>query len=172
MCGLIVGLLSFAHATFQWLIPRAGISTSNALWCAPENLDKLLFEPRPITQYRGISQCWFDSLQWRHNERHGVSNHPPHDYLLNRLSSRRSKKTSKLRGTGLCAGNSPVTGEFPAQGPVTRKMFPFDDVIMSAKWNFTIDLHSQIKENIKAPRHRPLWGEFTGHRWIPRTKDQ
>ena len=28
---------------------------------------------------------------------------------------RRSKKTSKLRVTGLCAGNSPVTGEFPAQ---------------------------------------------------------
>ena len=28
---------------------------------------------------------------------------------------RRSQKTSKLRVTGLCAGNSPVTGEFPAQ---------------------------------------------------------
>ena len=28
---------------------------------------------------------------------------------------RRSKKTSKFRVTGLCAGNSPVTGEFPAQ---------------------------------------------------------
>ena len=28
---------------------------------------------------------------------------------------RRSKKTSKLRFTGLCVGNSPVTGEFPAQ---------------------------------------------------------
>ena len=30
-------------------------------------------------------------------------------------SMRKSKKTSKLRVTGLCAGNSPVTGEFPAQ---------------------------------------------------------
>ena len=30
-------------------------------------------------------------------------------------SRRRSKKTSKLRVTGLCVGNSPVTGEFPAQ---------------------------------------------------------
>ena len=27
-----------------------------------------------------------------------------------------------------------------------------------------------IKENIKAPRHWLLWGEFTGHRWNPRTK--
>ena len=30
-------------------------------------------------------------------------------------SRRRSKKTSKLCVTGLCAGDSPVTGEFPAQ---------------------------------------------------------
>ena len=28
---------------------------------------------------------------------------------------RRSKKTSKLHVTGLCEGNSPVTGEYPAQ---------------------------------------------------------
>ena len=26
-----------------------------------------------------------------------------------------SKKAPKLRVTGLCAGNSPITGEFPAQ---------------------------------------------------------
>ena len=45
----------------------------------------------------------------------GISNHQPHDCLPNRLFMRRSKKTSKLRVTGLCAGNSPVTGEFPAQ---------------------------------------------------------
>ena len=31
---------------------------------------------------------------------------------------------------------------------------------------------AQIKENIKAPRHWPLWGEFTGDRWIPRTNGQ
>ena len=37
------------------------------------------------------------------------------DYLLNRLFRPRSKKTPMLRVTGLCAGNSPVTGEFPAQ---------------------------------------------------------
>ena len=42
----------------------------------------------------------------------------------------RSKKTSKLRVTGLCAGNSPVTGEFSAQRTSNAKMCPFDDVIM------------------------------------------
>ena len=55
------------------------------------------------------------SLQWRHNERDGVSNYQPHDWLFNRLFRRISKKTSKLRVTGLCVGNSPVTGEFPTQ---------------------------------------------------------
>ena len=57
---------------------------------------------------------WF-SLQRRHNECDCVANHQPHDCLLNRLFRRRSKETSKLRVTGLCEGNSPVTGEFPAQ---------------------------------------------------------
>ena len=55
------------------------------------------------------------TLRWRHNEHDGISNHQPHDCLVNRLFRRRSKKTSKLRVTGLCEGNSPVTGEFPAQ---------------------------------------------------------
>ena len=70
------------------------------------------------------------ALLWRHNDRDGVSNHQPHDCLLNRLFWRRSKKASKLRVNGLCAANSPVTGESPHKGPVTRKMSPFDDVIM------------------------------------------
>ena len=55
------------------------------------------------------------TIQWRHNERDGVSNHQSHDCSLNRLFRCRSKKTSKLRVTGLYEGNSPVTGEFPAQ---------------------------------------------------------
>ena len=54
-------------------------------------------------------------LQWRYNGRDDVSNHHPHGCLLNRLFGRRSKKTSKLRVNGLCGGNSPVTGEIPAQ---------------------------------------------------------
>ena len=51
------------------------------------------------------------ALQWRNNGRSGFSNHQPHDCLYRC----RSKKTSKLRVTGICEGNSPVTGEFPAQ---------------------------------------------------------
>ena len=58
-----------------------------------------------------VVQLNMDTLQWRYNGRNGVSNHQPHDCLLRR----RSKKASKLRVTGLCVGNSPVTGELPAQ---------------------------------------------------------
>ena len=65
--------------------------------------------------------CWENdlfngsALQWRHNERDGVSTHQPHDCLFNRLFRCRSNKTPKLRVTGLCEGNSPLTGEFPTQ---------------------------------------------------------
>ena len=54
-------------------------------------------------------------LQWRHNDHDGVSNHQRLDCLLSRLFRRRSKKTWKLCVTCLCEGNSPLTGEFPAQ---------------------------------------------------------
>ena len=74
------------------------------------------------TSDRGIPSKydqWYEtlmvSLQWRHNGLDGVSNHQHHHCLLNRLFRFRSKNTSKLRVTGLCAGNSPVTVEFPAQ---------------------------------------------------------
>ena len=55
------------------------------------------------------------ALHWRHNGHDSISNHQPHDCLLNGLFRRRSKKISKLHVTGLCAGNSPETCEFPQQ---------------------------------------------------------
>ena len=96
------------------------------------------------------------TLQWRNNERDGVSNHRRLDCLLNRLFRCRSKKTSKL--TGLCEGNSPATGEFPAvtdefsaQKPVTRNMFPFDDVIMKTGNIDVGDECSSMKCEVSAP---------------------
>ena len=55
------------------------------------------------------------TLQWRHKERDGVLYHRCLECLPKRLFRRRSKKPSKLRITGLCEGNSTVTGEFPSQ---------------------------------------------------------
>ena len=79
---------------------------------------------------------WFASmdpctLPWRHNECNGVLNHQPHDCLLSRSFRYSTKKTSKLRVTGIWVRGIhrwPVNSLH--KGLVTRKMFPFHDVIM------------------------------------------
>ena len=71
-----------------------------------------------VLKRHSLDLCFYVSLiplQWRHNGHYGISNHQPHHCLLNPLFRRKWKKTSKLRITGLCAGNSPMTGEFPTQ---------------------------------------------------------
>ena len=87
------------------------------------------------------------SLQWRDKGCDSVPNHQPRDCLLNRLFSRRSKKTSKLHVTGLCPG--PVKS--PHKWPVTRKMFPFDGVIMYSYhgivWIYTVDIDAGTRYN-------------------------
>ena len=119
----------------------------------------------------------FYTLRWRHNDHNCVSNHQPHGCLLNRLSRRRSKKTSKLRVTGLCAGNSPGPVNAPHKGPVTRKMFPFDDVIMKTErfiWNRMIKDNSHfpsdqwvhhpiINRSLSSYQNQP-WGNT--NRWV------
>ena len=83
--------------------------------------------------------------QWRHNEHDSVSNHQPHDCLPNRLFRRRSMKTSKLRVTGLCVGNSPGTGEFPTQMASNAES-------VSIWWR-----HHAIGEYNSGPFHRMAW---------------
>ena len=89
----------------SYYIPYKSTGLSVTLWSLPDTV--------PHLHRQKISFHY--TLQWRHNGRDGVSNHQPHDCLRNRLIGRRSRKTSKLLVTGLCAGNSPGTGEFPAQ---------------------------------------------------------
>ena len=127
---------------FHEVCSKSPINNTPALvqimaWCRPG--DKPFSEPmivsllthatRPQWDIVGVFESAFryvdviwaplclksNTLQWRHNDYDSVSNHQPHDCLLGRLFRHRSKKTSKLRVTGLCAGNSSVTGEFPAQ---------------------------------------------------------
>ena len=68
--------------------------------------------------------------QWRHNGRDGVSNFQPRHCLLNCLFRWRSNKTSKLGITGLCVGNSTVTGQFPGQMASNGKFFH----LMASSW--------------------------------------
>ena len=103
-------------------------TTSNASWCRAVIIEcPAQFSSHLWSQIFSAYTIWLPirainlytvlrlTLQWRLNERDGVSNYQPHDCLLNRLFRHRPKKTSKLRVTGLFAGNSPVTGVFPAQ---------------------------------------------------------
>ena len=86
------------------------------------------------------NQIWNHScslpLQWRHNERDGVSNHQPHDYLLNCLFGCRSRNTSTLPSLAFVWVIHQWLVKSPHKWPVTRKMFPFDDVIMTALSKF------------------------------------
>ena len=84
------------------------------------------------------------SSQWRRDERNGVSNHRRLGCLLNRFFRCRSKKTSKFRVTGLCAGNHRWPLNSPHKGPVTRKMFPFHGVIMYAISSNIMNQHHRI----------------------------
>ena len=90
------------------------------------------------------------TLQWRHNEHDGVSNHQTHNCLLKRLFRCRSKKTSKSHVTGLCAGggNSLVTCEFPTQ--MTRNVEK-----VSIWWRHHVYLFWTI----------PCWVPSNDHSW-------
>ena len=102
----------------------------------------------------------FSALRWRHNGHNCVSNHQPRHCLLNRLFERRSKKTSKIRVTGLCVGNSPGPVNSPHKGPVTRKMFPFDDVIMEPLPPYGRDLPVTSGSPLKRPIMRSFYITF------------
>ena len=136
-----------------------------------------------------LPPCSWIPLQWRHNERNGVSNHQPHECLLNRLFRRRSKKPSKLRVTGLCAGNSPVTGEFPAQRASNAEYVSiwwrhhgrnlpemFRDDVHTKPWSWLLFMLANVRTMMTSSNGNifrvigHLCGEFIGGRWISRTK--
>ena len=94
-------------------------------WCH----NPIKFHDITIATQRTLLQA--HTLQWRHNGHDGVSNHLPHDCLLNHLFRRRSKETSKLRVTCLCVWRIHwASVNSLHKWPVTLKMFPFDDIIM------------------------------------------
>ena len=76
--------------------------------------------------------CSISLLQWRHNEENGVSNHRRLDWLLNRLSKKTHQSSASL---AFVRGIHRWPVNYPHKGPVTRKMFPFDDVIMMSEVN-------------------------------------
>ena len=89
-----------------------------------------------------------DILQWRHNEHHSISNHRRLDCLLNGLFRHESKKHQSSVSLAFVRGIHRWPVKSPHKRPVTRKIIPFDDVIM----NHTIfhDLVNQLSYNEKS----------------------
>ena len=118
--------VTYLYLRYSRLAPRSPIIV-HVIFCGMQllisNWDTHVWHQSPQLLYTLFahsrdSTTFGNALRWRHNGRDGVSNHRRLGCLLNHLFMRRSKKTSKLRVTGLCEGNSPVTGEFPAQKPL------------------------------------------------------
>ena len=109
-----------------------------------------------------------NSLQWRHNGHDGVLNQQPHHCLLNLLFRCISKKISKLRVTGLSAGKSPTTDEFPAQraSKVENVSIWWRHHVLMIHW--ILNSHNDVT----TWKCFPLWIETTSSRWIPLAKEQ
>ena len=95
--------ISLRSISLRWGIPVSGPSLMVADVLVPTRLQVTNNRSSETTDYANLYQSCYEAhiLQWRHNGRDGVSDHQPHDCLLNRLFRRRSTKTSQLRVTGL-----------------------------------------------------------------------
>ena len=77
-----------------------------------------------------ILPCFQKSLQWRYNERDGVSNHRRPDCYSTVWSGAEQKKTSSSASLAFVRGIHRWPVNSPHRGPIRWKMLPFDDVIM------------------------------------------
>ena len=109
--------------------------------------------------------CASKSLQLRHNERIVVSNHEPHDWLLNQVFfqgvDHRNYQSSASLTSVWGIDRWPVNS--PHQGTATRKMFEFDDVFMLGYYAWAPDYHGGIATNqadlwVFTPEYNtPVW---------------
>ena len=115
----------------------------------------------------------FITLQWHHNGRDSVPNHQPLDCLLNLLFSPWSKKISKPRVTGLCVGNSPVTGEFPAQRASNTEKVSiwWRHNVFSLYGHPQVELQSSEPSGISSPARSGLVHQMEVE-WNPEPEDQ
>ena len=100
-------------------------------------------------------------LRWRHNERDGVSNHWRLECMLKRFFRWKSKKMSKLRVTGLCEGNPPVTGGFPslmasAAENVSIRWLDREKYCYAFPENTVVKFHDDVIKRKHFPRYWPF----------------
>ena len=109
-------------------------------------IDIFFFRDNDGSQKITVDQLTLDmALHWRHNGHDSVSNHQPHGCLLNRLFRRRSRKCQSSAPLAFVRGIHRRPVNSPHKWPVTRKMFPFDDVIMV--WSNMTPYRLQFRSN-------------------------
>ena len=108
--------------------------------------------------------CVYASLQWRHNGPDGVSNHQPRACLLNRLFWHRSKRNQSSASLAFVRGIHRWPVNSPHKGPVTRKMFPFDDVIMLTHYVWCHNMETLSTLLVFYAKNRTICGGFHSQR--------
>ena len=89
----------------------------HGIWCIPS----LILQAKRFEE---------TSVQWRHNEKDGVSNHNVSIIYLAICSGADQRKQPSSMSLAFVMGIHRWSVDSPHKGPVTRKMFPFDDVTM------------------------------------------
>ena len=138
-------IVKFTQVLWSWDMPTYSLCSNShmALAWAVNALKRINYTCR-LNEDNPMA-----SLQWRHNERYCVWNRRHLDCLLNRSFRRRSTKTSKFRVIDFSRGIHIWPVNSPHKRPVTRKMLPFDEVIVIS-----------LSSSIDRPSDRPsssLW---------------
>ena len=104
----------------------------------------------------GVRMKKTNPLQWRHNGCDGISNHQPRDYsTVYSAADQRKHQSSASLAFVRRIHRGPVNSR--RKGPVTRKRFPFDDVIMrwgpDANTKWALHTTHDILETIFSQKH-------------------
>ena len=136
--GLLIMIMPFQLAPNTHVYGVVFHSTAK-LWASICSIDYVVLTLRHWVHWQWVTECCdkgsskaaYIPLKWRHNEHDGVSNHQRHECLLNRFFQAQIKKKHQSSAS-LAFARRIHRGNVnsPHKGPVTRKMFPFNDVIM------------------------------------------
>ena len=106
------------HFLRNWSQVNAG----EHIWCKSRSVQVMAWFRQATSQY--LCWCWPRSVS--------LLGH----FVYNIFKCMMTSSNGKIfRVTGLCAGNSPVTGEFLAQRPVTRSFDAFFDLRLNKQLN-------------------------------------
>ena len=146
----------------MWLLIHTGLMVIHAEYIgANETSILVVVTPRIFFQF-------LYTLQWRHNERDGLSNRQHIECLLNYITGclgADQRKTSQLRVTCLCEGNPPVTDGLicpPRTHIISTGHYAFQS--FAAKFMMTSSNGNIFRVTGPLCGNSPVTGEFPAQR--------